>query len=295
MKHIFILVTIIVLLKTQRAVAQCSSGSLPLLVRGETVQQCSGNDAERQSALQALNTRVDSEIQSLLPRIEAFLTPSPCSGPDWKRVVYLNMTNPDHSCPPNWASDEISGKRVCSRSPRGNGCVKATFQVDDIIGKYSRVCGRIVAYKYGDTEGLGNAITEGKRLNSNYIDGVSITHGSNPMRHIWTFAAGSTNAISHIRCPCDNSEATLPEELGFINGSFFCESGGQTISGGLITDNPLWDGHGCDAGSSCCMYNNPPYFSVALDEATCDDIDVRLCGDDANEDTPIELIELYVK
>lgn len=268
------------------AVSQCPSTSIPVLVRGETVSQCSPDGGQREEALRSLNARIDNTIESLLPRIEEFLNPSPCNGPDWKRVVYIDMKNSNHTCPvtSGWRLDESDGKRLCHRSSP-DSCESATFDVDDIIGKYTKVCGRIVAYKYGNANAFGRLITDESSLEDNYVDGISITHG-NPRQHIWTFAAGSAESLqSHFKCPCEDAEPTS-ETIPITNGHFFCESGGR--------DNPLWDGSGCGANGYCCSYNNPPYFTVTLSEPTCDSIEVRLCGD-SDEDTPIELIELYVK
>ena len=64
--------------------------------------------------------------------------------------------------------------------------------------------------------------------------------------------------------------------------------------------DPLWDGQGCGS-SSCCELSyppgvTPPWFCKQLPQTTTDDIEVRLCGDEgtADEDTPVELIELYI-
>ena len=62
----------------------------------------------------------------------------------------------------------------------------------------------------------------------------------------------------------------------------------------FFPDDPLWDGDGCTAGSRCCSFNNPPYFTKQLPSPTTDDIEARLCQYDT-EYTPIELIELYVQ
>ena len=274
--------------------SQCPSASIPVPVRGETVPQCSSDDEQRREALRSLNARIDITIDSLLPRIEEFLTPSPCSGPDWKRVVYIDLKNPNHTCPANssWRLYTDNGKRLCRRSS-DSGCDSATFDVDDVIGKYTKVCGRIVAYKFGVADAFGRFITSNLGLKDNYVDGISITHG-NPLKHIWTFAAGSAESSqSHFKCPCEDGEPTL-ETISITNGHFFCESGGRDVQDSLIANNSLWDGMGCGPTSHCCSYNDPPYFMVTLSEPTCDNINVRLCGN-SGEDTPIELIELYVK
>ena len=282
---------------------QCSTESLPLRVRGEKVTsssyQCSGaGSQESMDALQSLNSRVDTEIQSVLPRIQEFLAPSPCAGPDWMRVVYLNMANSSHSCPANsgWYEDTLSEKRVCRRSnPTTNKCGEATFDVDDIIGSYTKICGRVIGYKFGTTEAFGASIAS--NLDAEYVDGVSITHGRNPRNHVWTFAAGLTNPTAagqeRFQCPCDSG---MPLNVPFIGNNFFCESGGADPNAELLNSgNALWDGLNCDPNSMCCSLNDPPFFMVTLDNPTCDNIDVRMCASDGNEGTPIELIELYVK
>ena len=73
---------------------------------------------------------------------------------------------------------------------------------------------------------------------------------------------------------------------------------GPAAVGVLYTDNPLWNGHGCYDQSSCCSFNNPPWFCKQLPQPTTDDIQLRLCGDEeafVNEDSPIQQIEIYIK
>ena len=78
---------------------------------------------------------------------------------------------------------------------------------------------------------------------------------------------------------------------------YFCESGVSSGFPGpiLYSDDPLWDGDGCISSSTCCEFNNPPYFTKQLTRPTTDDIEVRLCIYDYRADIAIELIELYVK
>jgi hypothetical protein len=42
---------------------------------------------------------------------------------------------------------------------------------------------------------------------------------------------------------------------------------------------------------------SPPWFSVQLPTRTTDRIEVRICADEStsNEDTPIQLLEIYVQ
>ena len=71
--------------------------------------------------------------------------------------------------------------------------------------KYSRVCGKIIGYQYYTT----NAFTLYYRdrsltVDDNYVDGVSLTHGQRPRKHIWTFAAAiEENRSGASACPCN--------------------------------------------------------------------------------------------
>ena len=84
-----------------------------------------------------------------------------------------------------------------------------------------------------------------------------------------------------------------------VSGDYFGKSG---VNSGFNTpdfhpDDPLWDGMGCSANSTCCSFNNPPYFIKQLSNPTTDDIETRICNLNITsaEDSPIEFIELYVQ
>jgi len=85
----------------------------------------------------------------------------------------------------------------------------------------------------------------------------------------------------------------------FVGNDYFCGTGtaGSGIVGCLYTDDPLWDGQGCDLQPDRCSFHSPPLFCKELPYSTTDDIEVRICVDEGypNEDPPIELIELYVQ
>ena len=61
--------------------------------------------------------------------------------------------------------------------------------------------------------------------------------------------------------------------------------------------DPLWDGSGCSDTSSCCAFNNPPWFCKQLPQPTSDDIEMRVClnGQNTVEDIALETVELYVQ
>ena len=212
----------------------------------------------------------------------------------WRRVVYLDMTDPSTTCPSGWQLTGLS-KRTCGKvSTQSLACDSVTFPVSG--GEYSRVCGRIKAYQYGGTDAFeayhDRRVTT---IDGAYVAGVSLTHSS-PRRHIWTFAAGTSEAepTRDDACPCDASIAIRVPP--FVGNDYFCESGVNAGNwGGLHPDDPLWDGQNCTSSSTCCSFNTPPYFVKQLPTSTTDSIEARLCLWQHNEDAPIELIEIYVQ
>ena len=214
----------------------------------------------------------------------------------WTRVAYLNMSDPSEQCPGEWIPRTYSSepRRLCGRE--GRSCYSAMYSTHGI--RYNRVCGRVIAYQYGSTDAF-----VGTSIDSHYVDGVSLTHGLPGARqHIWTFACGLTERVHSSypsnSCPCV-SGTVAPS---FVGSDYFCESGnpGPSFSGVLYASDPLWDGQGCGS-PPCCELSSPPgvtapWFCKQLPQATTDDIEARICSnqDPSNEDTPIELIELYI-
>ena len=64
----------------------------------------------------------------------------------------------------------------------------------------------------------------------------------------------------------------------------------------IFNNDPLWDGQQCE-GTCCTGTNSPPWFSVQLPAPTTDTIEVSICADEGtyNEDTPVQLLEIYVQ
>ena len=213
----------------------------------------------------------------------------------WRRVVYLDMTDPNSKCPPGWQLAPYSLK-TCSRVSTGRlTCDSVFFPVTG--GDYNRVCGSIRAYQYSGIDGF-EAYDEGRAttIDEAYVAGVSLTHGS-PRQHIWTFAAGISEERPTFNdaCPCDATGINIAIPP-FVGECYFCESGWNSTYGPSFAEaDPLWDGEGCTSTSTCCEFNNPPYFTKQLTNPTTDDIEARLCRLDIKDDTPIEFIELYVK
>ena len=223
---------------------------------------------------------------------------NPCcndSDTRWMRIAYLNMSHPTAQCPHPWRELD-SPIRTCRR--QFNTSISSVNYSSYGI-PYSKVCGRIIAYQFGTPEGFWGYNGQNQNtLDDAYVDGVSITYGQHPKNHIWTFAG----AISYYYCPCNSDTIVSPP---FTNEDYFCECGSDNSNyynnPGFIADNPLWDGHGCTGSSICCEFNNPPWFCKQLPEPTTEDIEIRICGnvDSRNfleeEDTPVQLIEIYVQ
>ena len=223
--------------------------------------------------------------------------PCSCNSPSgWMRVAQLNMTDPQDHCPSGFRTI-TSPNRVCVRV--SGGCASTTFPVHGV--HYSRVCGRIIGYQYYSPNAFEPFSNNQRRtIDDYYVDGISITHGQSPRHHIWTFA----NAVDEVHsggyvCPCTKNDSTYTGVVPpFIGNDYFCDTGSRsTYSYRWYTDDPLWDGEGCGESSTCCEFNNPPWFCKDLPEPINDDIELRLCGDSGpgNEDTGIELVDIFVQ
>ena len=251
--------------------------------------------------------RVRNEIRQSVNEDIVALYSHTCNGtPGWRKIIYINMTDTSYSCPAGLNLTSYS-KRTCGRSHLEPGCSSTTFDVGGIL--YSQVCGRIKGYQFGATSAfglIGTYIRQG--INGLYVEGVSLTHGRVGNReHIWTFAAGLTEAFNdpnyrNEHCPCDRAPNEVTNVPSFVGNDYFCESGEDShwninVPFTLFADDPLWDGQNCADTSTCCDFNNPPWFTKTLDAFTNDDIELRICATHSHTDADVllELIELYVQ
>ena len=163
------------------------------------------------------------------------------------------------------------------------------------------MCGRIRGYQFGSTSAFLGAF-RGQGIDSYYVFGISLTHGGPGSRqHIWTFAAGLSEVTTrwpNNACPCDTAPYSVVPL--FVGNDYFCESGVHSEWSHnyiLFPNDVLWDGQDCTSTSTCCQFNNPPWFTKNLPNATTDDIELRICTGEIPlfEDIPLELIELYIK
>ena len=223
-------------------------------------------------------------------------TLTPC-GRGWKRIAFLNMSDQAQLCPSPWTEFSSENKRVCFKSPSSRrNCDSVTFR--NTRGEYSQVCGRITGYQKGIAFGFHESSS--RSIDTYYINGISITHGQSPRKHIWSFVVGWSEVDDLGSCPCASPTRQSPIPH-YVGNNYFCETGTSVNENNnlFFSNDTLWDGQGCSsARSSCeCTLNSPPWFTAQLSNSTADDIEIRSCVyyTTAESNIGIEMIELYVK
>ena len=264
------------------------------VLSGSTQDSCP-SDQETIGAKNELHRNISAILTTLSARAS-----TTCGGTSgWRRVAYLDMTDPSQSCPSGLTLKNYSPRiRSCGRAAGSPGCWSTFYDTGNL--QYSMVCGRIRGYQFGATTAF---LSAGGGLNGNYVNGFSLTHGQSGSRtHIWTFASGLGETyhgrLANHYCRCVLPSAPAPP--AFIGNDYFCESGLNSAwvdhrEWIFYPDDPLWDGQNCT--SSCCQFNHPPYFTKTLPAPTSDSIELRLCirHPAHYEDVPIDQVEIYVK
>ena len=219
----------------------------------------------------------------------------------WMRVTKINMTNSSHTCPEGLKL-LTTPKRLCAMNIDGGGCSSATFDLHGI--RYTHVCGKIIGYQQRTPDAFHPYyVNRGLTIDDGYVDGISLTHGHNSRKHIWTFAAAIHEVLTpndrQTMCPCTNIHNPVSIPIPpYVGSDYFCDTASvNRYEFKFYPNNPLWDGQGCGRLNTCCSFNNPPWFMKELPSPTRDDIEMRLCANSArsDEDIPVEVIELYVQ
>ena len=203
-----------------------------------------------------------------------------CGSSGWMRVAHLDMTDPSEQCPSGFRLYNGSGVRACGKPTLASGCqFGVLFPTHDV--PFSEICGRVTGYQYWSPDAFSTGAD---------VDGVSLTYGS-PRKHIWSFAAARQE--SSTTCPCSGGTQTKV----FVGNDYFCESGnsGSSTQQRLYPE-PLWDGQGCRSNETpCCNATGIPWFHKRLSAATTDFIELRICSDHHDEDTPVGYYDIFVK
>ena len=235
---------------------------------------------------------------------------SNCGGEGgWTRIGFINMSEPGTTCPTGLTEkqyDDITYNLCVNNylySTYTFGCNSTFFSSYTL--NYTKVCGRLRGYTHGRGFSFYNYYhNPNVGISEQYLSGVSITHDN---KHIWSYVNGYEEHYVHddLSCPCSigNSFNTTPP---FVGNDYYCESGRFDNSypdDYLFFNDPLWDGQQCNSDeSTCCTTPNMPWFIKTLNETVSDDIQLRVCGygcvnNSCSQyfDTPLDLIELYIK
>ncbi len=216
----------------------------------------------------------------------------------WRRLVQVDFANSNVTCPNGLKKRDDNGLRSCGIASPGAICVSIKYPANDL--PYRQVCGRVVAYQFGYTDAFSNfaGMSDGT-INSIYVDGVSITYGEQPKKHLWTFASAlsETTRVASVSCSCisNNTESSrfVPS---FVGDHYSCATGSPGTEGQIFFgDNPLWDGLGCGPGNTCCS-TQPRWFHRTLPLPVTEDIELRVCSDEirTSEDVALKEVTFYV-
>jgi hypothetical protein len=219
---------------------------------------------------------------------------------NWRRIAYFDTTK-GHSCPSGFrkVTNTTTNQTACESSQWAQfACTSPLFFTTN--GSYTNVCGKLRGYQKFTTRGFGRN-REGyiPSIDSQYVVGISITHGS-PRRHIWTLVSGiseSKRIYSLFQnCPCSHpsyNQSLIPR---FVNEHYYCESGFVGLDvipqSSIAWQDPLWDGNGCYIqGNPCC--DRFGWFHRDVPSSS-DDIEVRMCLEDPSRYVLVDQLELWV-
>ena len=216
--------------------------------------------------------------------------------PDWIKVVKFDLTKEDN-CPKPWRKILINGTAMC-QSSRNRGCSSAVFSVNGI--EYNKIRGMVRGYQKGSTDSFDPRRSYHVGINGAYVDGVSITLASSPRKHVWTYASGlsSDGYYPDFNCPC--AVVPGPSPPSFVGENYYCDSGNQGSFeyDTYHTDNPLWDGTGCEnVNDNCCADVDAPWFHREFTTTRVENLEVRICANQKFdfEGVLIDQLALYVQ
>ena len=212
----------------------------------------------------------------------------------WMKVEDLDMTKIWNHCPDALSYRVKNGKQLCARSVHDSGCTSVNYPTHGIA--YNEVCGRVIGYQQGSTDGV-----RGESIDGPFLDGVTLSYRNR--QHIWSFisALHEGNEYSHATCYCANRNHRGSSPPSFVGQDYFCDTGNLQYGGAnrltQFYDDPLWDGAGCGPTNECCAFHNPPWFYKSLSSNIKSNIEMRVCRDEAadNEDILLEKVNIYVR
>ena len=208
-----------------------------------------------------------------------------CSGVpgNWSRIAYLSNNNSPVECPMGFELINYPNVPALSKkNPTGARCSSITYSTHGI--SYSQVCGTIHGSYFGDPDGfdphstIRSATTP---LNGNYVDGISLTHGSISEHHIWILTAIVNIATN----PIDICSVCASNKPSYVGMDYSCDVVDKCK--GFCSPKHIW-------GSGQCIGSNTFYKNLM--QPTSDDIEMRVCTDqhEGDEDIFLSVVEIFV-
>ena len=214
----------------------------------------------------------------------------------FRHIYHLDMTIPGQCCPDALQLHTSNSLRLCGKKT-GASC--NSIMIPTYGKSYQEVRGIVRAYQFGSPD----AFQTNKRgnIDSNYVDGVSITHGKSPRKHVWTYAIGYRQYKSSSVFTCPSTGGGQPQPK-FVGADYFCSSANPGNSGQargewgpVLYPTPLWSNIRGDC-SDCG--DDDMFFCKKLPRPTTDNLEVRVCTDENpinNEDIRIEYMDFYIR
>ena len=201
------------------------------------------------------------------------------------------MRIPSQNCPPPLQFHQDDDLRLCGKSD-GRSC--DSVNIPTYAQSYSKVLGKVRAYQYASTDAF---FGHPQNIETYYVDGISITYGSSPRTHVWTYAVGQHQFVLPLRtsllacCP-SNGYGAGPWD--FVGDNYFCSSGNpNNYWSHKLYNTTLWSN--IQGNCSFCGKEDLS-FCVELETSTTEDLELRVCTDQPlfDEDIRIESIEFYI-
>ena len=112
----------------QPAVAQRADTTLPLtypvqVLQGDDSQTCPSEEQLEIARSEIKNATRHLLVETVIPLLQGYS----CGGSTgWRRVAYLNMSDPSQQCPSVW-QEITTPHRVCGRKPTRASCEGLTY------------------------------------------------------------------------------------------------------------------------------------------------------------------------
>lgn len=189
-------------------------------------------------------------------------------------------------------------------------CTQASWYIDTIC-RYSEVRRYVLIDQKGYSDGVQacnvDNLATGRNnscydisINSNYVDGVSISYNSsNQHQHLYMHTVGRDHSPLPQSCQCHGTYNLFSYPY-FLMWDFMCDSGYSSVNSSTVLNfapRTLFTGEGCYDGG-CYQVIGAPWFYCSLPVQVTDSrLEVRILSDGGHQDEMILLreAEFYVR